>query len=592
MDLHSNQLDNDVNQGGVAVAGPPQDLAEAALAANKTHLVAVCAQANGTVLFLGKFGPTMQAIAAEGVDVVHADPAEQRAAATYSLVVTTAPTLASLPAVPERLASNLAPGGSVWVYGAPSVSMESALSRQGLLIGERAYGADGEAVALRFARRADTSYPLWHPFQPINAMEQQVTTFASGKGCLLVDTNGKEYIDASAGLWNTYCGQGDETIIEAITEQLRTLSYGTLFAWRGNVPALELARELSAMAPPPLQWVYLTTSGSEAVELSVKLARLHARVMKRKCREIVYLDESFHGTFLASMSLSGSTPLREAVGPLLPAVTAIPTPNSIRCPAGQSYVDFALQCANALEERAATGEVAAFIVEPVLGSAGAVAPPIEYFERVQEICRRYKILLIVDEVATGFGRCGTWFASEQLNLRPDILLLSKGMNSGYLPLGATLFSAEIGELLKKAKVGLFHGSTYNGHPACCAAALATIKVMREKKLVERGVELGRYLRDRLAELQELGTVREVRGLGMMLGALLVQEDGTAATPVQVYQVYTALQNAGVLAYMGISSLIFCPPLVISRQEIDTVVERLRGVLQSVRLRNGNVEAKA
>lgn len=626
MDVRSSLVDTEVRHlpGGLAQGDSAES--ESVLDAHKAHLTLVCKQAKGPVLFLGcGLGPSMLSVAAEGVaiigvssslsdvesirhqlarmtsdvrpsvQVVHSDPIAYRSGATYSLIATTSSTMSALTqqdssrTLVAQLAQHLAPGGSLWVYGVLPAEAESALSGAGLLVGERQQGSDGEDVALRFARRADTTYPLWHPFQPINGMEQQVTTFVSGKGSRLRDIADNEYIDASAGLWNTYCGQGEESIIEAITDQLRTLSYGTLFAWRGNVPALELARQLSAMAPPPLQWVYLTTSGSESVELSVKLARLYSRVMGRKSREIVYLDESFHGTFFGSMSVSGSTPLREAVGPLLPGVAAIPTPNSIRCPAGQSYLDFALGCAQALDDRAASGDVAAFIVEPILGSAGAVTPPVEYFQRIQEICRKHKILLIVDEVATGFGRCGQWFASEHFNLRPDILLLSKGMNSGYLPLGATLFSAEIGEALKRAKVGLFHGSTYNGHPACCAAALATIKFLREQNLLQRAVDMGEYLRGRLLELQTLGSVREVRGLGLMLGMVLVQEDGAPATPIQVYQIYMALQKAGVLAYMGISSLILCPPLIISREELDIVVDRLRRVLQSVHMRNGTIE---
>jgi len=474
----------------------------------------------------------------------------------------------------------------------PEAEIEDLLANAGLAIVERKAYTNGDArhYLARCRRRGDVTYPLWHPFAPINNLEQQVTIFVEGKGCTLRDSEGREYIDASGGLWNTHCGLGEPEIIQAISDQLHRLSYGTLFAWRGNEPALELARELVAMSMSPLQWAYLTGSGSESVELGIKLARLYSRLRGSKAREIVYLEESYHGTFFGSMSISGITPLREAVGPMLPGVSAIPTPNSLRCPPGSSYVDFALSCADALEQKAASGEVCAFIVEPVLGSAGVVIPPPEYFKRIGEICRKHKITLILDEVASGFGRTGKWFAAEHYDLRPDILLLSKGMNSGYLPLGAVLFSAEIGEAFAKRGTGLFHGSTYNGHPACCAAALANIALMRRKGLVERSVECGAYFRDRLQELQDIPTVSEVRGIGLMLSVILTQEDGSPATPVQIYQLFQALHKTGVMGYMGLASIVFCPALVITHDEIDVVVQNFRSVLRSVRLRNGAVEA--
>jgi len=469
--------------------------------------------------------------------------------------------------------------------------VEDLLSDVGLVITERSHSAadDVEHHLLHSRRRTEVSYPLWHPFIPMNGLEQTVTILVEGKGCKIRDRNGKEYIDASAGLWNTYCGLGEPEIIEAITDQLHKLSSSSLFAWRGNERALELARELVAMAPSPLQWVYLTGSGSESVELSIKIARLYSKLQGRNGREIVYLDESYHGTFFGSMSLSGSTPMRDLVGPLLPGVSSIPTPNSLRRPAEMSEVDFAVSCAQALEERAASGEVAAFIVEPMLGSAGVVIPPPEYFQRIEEICRRHNILLILDEVATGIGRTGRWFAAEHYGLRPDILLLSKGMNSGYLPLGAVLFSAEIGALFMKHGTGLFHGSSYNGHPACCAAALANINLMRRTGLVERVVETGAYFRDRLNELRQIDSVSEIRAIGLMLAIVLKQEDGTPAAPLQIAQLFFNLQRMGILGYMGLSSLVFTPPFVITREEIDTIVERAQKLLKAVRLRNGTME---
>jgi adenosylmethionine-8-amino-7-oxononanoate aminotransferase len=468
---------------------------------------------------------------------------------------------------------------------------EQLLAENDLVISERHPSATDITHDLWYCRRrSDVSYPLWHPFMPMKGMEDLVTILVEGKGCKVRNKNGKEYIDASGGLWNTNCGLGNPEIIQAITEELHRLSYATLFAWRGNEPALELARELVAMAPSPLQWAYLTGSGSEAVELSIKLARLFSRLQGKKGREIVYLDESYHGTFFGSMSLSGITQMREAVGPMLPGLASIASPNSLRCPPDTSYVEFALSCAQGLEERAATGNVAAFIIEPILGSAGVVIPPREYFQRIESICRKHNILLILDEVASGMGRTGKWFAAEHYDLHPDILLLSKGMNSGYLPIGAVLFSAEIGSALMDRGLGVFHGSTYNGHPACCAAALATLKVMRKEQLLERAAEVGLYFRDRLLELQkDIPFIKEVRAAGLMLGVVLAQEDGSLSNQAQVLHVFRQLLERGVMAYMGLSALVFCPPYIISHEEIDTVVGQLGLALKSTRLRDGGVE---
>jgi adenosylmethionine-8-amino-7-oxononanoate aminotransferase/SAM-dependent methyltransferase len=469
--------------------------------------------------------------------------------------------------------------------------VEDMLSGAGLVVVERHPSTfDGvEQCMLRCRRRTDISYPLWHPFLPMNGLEQQVTILVEGKGCKVRDKNGKEYLDANAGLWNTYSGLGEPEIIQAITDQLHRLSYGTLFGWRGNEPALELAQELVQMAPSPLQWAYLTGSGSESVELSIKIARLYSALQRRVSREIVYLDDSYHGTFFGSMSLSGLATMQEIVGPLLPGVSSIPTPNPLRCPSNMSYVDFAVSCAESLGERAASGEVAAFIVEPILGSAGVIIPPPEYFRRIEQICREYNILLIFDEVATGLGRTGRWFAAEHYDIRPDILLLSKGLNSGYLPLGAVLFSAEIGESLINQGANLFHGSTNNGHPACCAAALANIRLMRRKGLMEQAAASGAYFRDRLNELRNIASVKEIRAIGLMLAVVLIQEDGAPTTPMQVLQLFAKLREMGVLSYSALSSLVFAPAFVITREEIDAIVEPLRSILNGVRLRNGVVE---
>jgi adenosylmethionine-8-amino-7-oxononanoate aminotransferase len=436
-----------------------------------------------------------------------------------------------------------------------------------------------------------SNYALAHPFSPLTlgTDANPVLMLTDGLGCMVRDSEGNEYIDAGGGLWNTHVGLGNAEIIEAITAQLHRLSYGSLFMGRGNEPAAELATVLRDMAPNALRWVYLTGSGSESTELALRLAVLYQLVSGRKERKkIVYLDESYHGSFAGSISVSGLIPMRELYQQGEPVNTSIPAPNPLRCPPGQSYVEFAVACAGALEEKARAGDVAAFIVEPVLGSAGIVIPPREYFERISAICEEHKILLIVDEVATGFGRTGRWFACEHFGLKPDILLLAKGINSGYLPLGAVLFSEAMGERFVKSQVPLMHGSTYNGHPVTCASALANIAIMRRDGLIERSESAGAYFKRSLEALRDLPCVGEVRGLGLMLAAVLVQEDGTPATIMQMFAIMKSVQQLGVLVHIEKCTMLFCPPLIITDQEIDRIVGAVRQVLSTVRLTGGEV----
>lgn len=429
------------------------------------------------------------------------------------------------------------------------------------------------------------AYPLWHPHIPMKGMAESMTMLVAGEGSRVRADDGKEYVDASGGLWSTQCGLGHPDIIEAVERQLKRLSYGTLFAARSNEPALALARALVEMTPAPLEWAYLTNSGSESVELAIKLARLHfgGGDGRGERNHVAYLDESYHGTFFGSMGVTGLYPGKEELGPLLPGLVPVSTPSPSRCPADVPYERFALECATDLERRIeeSQGRLAAFILEPVLGSAGVVVPPREYLRAVQHICRRHGVLLILDEVATGFGRTGRWFALEHFGLRPDILLLSKGITSGYLPLGAVLFSAEIGASLLDRGIGVRHGSSHNGNPACCAAALETIAVMRRERLVERAAETGAYFRHRLEELYAHPTVREVRSLGLMLGLELHADASGSASLQDVAALYLALQRDGVLPYPAPAGLAFMPPLVITHGEVDLIAEALHRALSVI-----------
>lgn len=450
----------------------------------------------------------------------------------------------------------------------------------------------GERITVTCTHTPANNYPLWHPYQ--SSYQSDLLMLVEGKGCHVIDQHENCYIDATAGLWSVQCGYGHPAILTAITKQLEQLSYGTLFSHRSNKPSLELAQKLVSMAPAQLPWVYLTCSGSESVELAIKLARMYQQVRdKSHKKEIVFLDQSYHGTYFGSMGVTGLYRDKEKFSPTLPAVYCISTPDTERCPIEMTSSAFALKCANELKQRIqdTNDGVAAFIIEPVLGSAGMIVPSKEYFVRIQEICKKHDVLFIVDEVATGFGRTGYWFASECFNLQPDILLLAKGINSGYLPLGAVLFSTAIGQVLLHSGTDIGHGSSHNGNPACAAAALATIDVIQQEALVERANENGEYFRKRMQELFPYSPVKAIRGIGLMLAILLQQLDKMAATPSQVIALKTILQRYHVLCYPGPSSLIFIPPLIISNNEIDFIINTLHKVFGNLHLKNGRIDSK-
>ena len=510
------------------------------------------------------------------------------------------------PADPARIVITRNPDGNIDVLDAGESSghrwnwvdvkvdevcdLEPLLVSNGFVETYRTPSASASSLSRMYTFKRRNGAPLCHPFSPltVSGTPGRVLVLTEGSGCRIRDVDGKEYIDACGGLWNTHLGLGNSEVIEAITAQLHRLSYATLFAERGHESAATLARELIAVAPYPMQWVCYTGSGSESTEVALRIAGYYQLLAGRKDRKrIAYLDESYHGCFAASSCVSGLMPYRSMTAGAVASV-ALPTPNPDKCPPGTSYDAFALLCADALEEQAKAGGMAAFIVEPVLGSAGVVIPPKAYFERIRAICDRYDIVLIVDEVATGFGRTGYWFACEYYDLRPDILLLAKGINSGYAPMGAVLFSAAIGEQFAARGMPLPHGSTTNGNPLCCAAALATLKILERDRLVERAAEMGAFLMSTLGELSDLQCVKEVRGLGLMCALVLQQVDGALATPLQVYELTKRLQTAGILIYPTATTLTLAPALVVTREEIALIAAKMRDVLAAVRLEGGQI----
>lgn len=432
-------------------------------------------------------------------------------------------------------------------------------------------------------KRKREDYHLWHPFTNMQTLFSLSVVFVEGNGIRLKDEDGNEYINAVSSLWNVHCGFGREEIISAICTQLRKLAFSSI-ARVANLPAIELANKLAEISPHGLNRVFLTNTGSEAVEGAIKMVRHCAKAQATKKYQMVSLERSYHGVSYGALSASGIAEMKEAYEPMLPGFHHIPAPYCYRCSFGKRYPGCDIECATNLgrtiEEHGADN-IGAFIVEPVMAFAGGIVPPDEYFTRVMEICREFDVLLILDEITTGFGRLGTMFAADYWNIEADIMTVSKGINSGYLPLGATLaqdaiyetITGKAGDTWVWADQGIFaHGSTTDGHPASCAAALANITVIEEEGLVENARLVGAHLLEKLKRLLEYSFVGDVRGLGLLIAIEFVTDKDTREPlPAdQLFQISTRLFRSGLFVYSMGNTISLLPPLILDRATADEI----------------------
>ena len=408
-----------------------------------------------------------------------------------------------------------------------------------------------------------------------------------GEGCRVWDDQGRAYLDARSGLWAVTVGYGRAEVAGAVHEQLQRLSFAPLTDAAAPV-AGDLAARLAALAPGDLGTVALVPTGSEAVDTALKLARLyHSAGRSRRRRIVISREYSAHGSTYAGASLSDpDRGLLRGVGARIPGIRFVPAPYRYRCRFCAAGPACTLDCAAAVEEAitaAGPDRVAAVFAEPVPGPGGVLVPPDEYWPRLRAICDRYGVLLVADEVITGFGRTGRWFACDHWGVVPDLMVLGKGMTGGYQALGAVAIRRHVAERLEGR---LFpHGFTYSGHPAACAAALACLRIVEAEGLASRAAAEGARLRDGLR--QALATCRiagEVRGLGLMVAVELVEDRATRAPlrmrPRDLDRLDRALRAGGVLAFVD-NPVILAPPLVATAQEIDRLVEVAAGAVQAL-----------
>jgi adenosylmethionine-8-amino-7-oxononanoate aminotransferase len=354
-----------------------------------------------------------------------------------------------------------------------------------------------------------------------------------GEGCFIFTAGGQRYLDASGGAAVVTIGHGVPEIGRAMAEQATQLAYAHSSQFHTE-PAEKLARRILALAPSGMRGkgrVYFTSGGSEATETALKLARQYwiERGEKKRYRVISRL-QSYHGASLGALSVSGNVRRREPFAPMLQEWGHIAPCFCYRCPLGLEYPSCNVDCADELDrllDREGSQDVAAFIFEPVVGATlGAVAPPDGYIQRIAEICRRHKILLIADEVMSGMGRTGKPFAVNNWNVSPDMILVGKGIASGYAPLGAVIVAADVVETISRGSATFLHGFTYNAHPVATAAGNAVLDYIERERLFERVEPAGRELRAALEKLRQYSVVGDVRGKGLLLAIEIVRDAKT------------------------------------------------------------------
>jgi adenosylmethionine-8-amino-7-oxononanoate aminotransferase len=447
--------------------------------------------------------------------------------------------------------------------------------------------------AMREWYRDDLSYIL-HPATPLKIhSEEGPKILVEGQGIYVKDLEGRQLIDGLAGLWTVNIGHGRTEIGDAVREQIGKLAFAPSFFGFSNLPSIALAKKLVDMTPPHLTRVFYTCGGSEANESALKVARYFFKLNGQPDRfKIISRNLAYHGMSMGALSATGIARHRDVAAPLVPGFSFIPAPYCYRCELGLSYPTCELACAKALAEKLqeeGPDTVAAFIGEPVMGAGGAIVPPPEYWPAIEAICRKYGLLLILDEVITGFGRTGKRFALEHWHVRPDMLSLAKGVSSGYVPLGASIISEEIyRDLVEKAPPGspFPHGFTYNGHPVSCVAALKNLDILEQEQLIDHAAEVGVYFQDRLRAFLDHPLVGDVRGIGLMAGVELVRDQATKERfePIGTAGALVtrlAFERGLICRAIG-DTVAFAPPLCITKGQVDDVMEIFAAAIEGGR----------
>jgi putrescine aminotransferase len=439
------------------------------------------------------------------------------------------------------------------------------------------------------------SLDLAHVVHPLSRHQQLAelgpVIAVSANGAEVTLSDGRTMIDGPAAMWCVNVGHGRRELIDAATRQMETLAMSPIFGGLSTPPVIALAAKLARLAPGDLNHVFFVNSGSEANETAIKLARYFWFLQGRESKTTVLAhDRGYHGVSGSTTYVTGLAPYHVGFGERPGGIHHFPTPYEYR----QTPEEFAdIVSGVALEKRIAeigADNIAAVIVEPVIGSGGVLVPPTGYLARIREVCDDHDILLIADEIITGFGRTGEWFASNHDGVVPDFLSMAKGISSQYVPLGGTLIRSKIWDVIRQADgdPNLWHGFTTSGHPVACAVALANIEVIESENMIgavrERGEQLGRLLDQLKRDLDEVG---DVRRLGLMAAIELVADKTTkepfAPELERAQRVVRAARDHGLLIRNLIGNMLFlAPPFVISEEQVERMVAAIRAAIVETR----------
>ena len=440
--------------------------------------------------------------------------------------------------------------------------------------------------ALNENARRDIAHHL-HPYTSLARHEEiGPMLLERGQGIYVYDDKGNEYIEGLAGLWCTGLGWGEEELVKAAMEQMRKLPYYHTFAHKGTGPVVDLAEKLKSLAPVPMDRVFFTNSGSEANDTIVKMLWFMNNALGRpQKKKIISRIKGYHGVTVASASLTG-IPLNHTDFDLpIAGILHTDCPHFYRFgKEGESEEAYATRCAENLEamiQREGPETVAAFIAEPVMGAGGVITPPAGYFEKIQAVLKKHDILLIADEVITGFGRTGNFWGSQTYNIQPDILTCSKQLSSGYLPISAVLINEKVSEGLREGgrRTGNFaHGFTQSGNPTCAALALRTLELYEERDIMGHVRAIAPKFQQALRFYADHALVGEARGVGVV-GALELVDDkatGKVFDPAQKVGMYLgerAAEHGLIIRPIG-DNVAVCPPLIINEAQIEELFGRL------------------
>ena len=431
----------------------------------------------------------------------------------------------------------------------------------------------------------DDKQYVWHPFTQMKEYrEEKPLIIAEGDGVYLKDIEGNSYIDGVSSLWVTLHGHRKKEINDAIINQIKKISHSTLLGL-ANIPSIKLAKKLIEISPKGLEKVFFSDNGSTAVEIGIKIAFQYWQQKGEKFKsktKIVSLKNAYHGDTIGAVSVGGIDLFHSIYSPLLFTTFKAKSPYCYRCEDGKTYPDCGLACAKDLKKilKKNSTKIAAFVIEPMVQAAGGmiVSPP-GYLKKVRELCTEYNILMVADEVATGFGKTGKMFACEQEWVTPDIMAVAKSITGGYLPLAATITTDEVYNAFladyKDFKT-FFHGHTYTGNPLASAAALASLKIFDDEKVLPKLQAKISYLAERLKEFHELPSVGDTRQCGFIIGIELVRNKATKEPypleeKIGIKVIMEARKHGVILRPLG-NVIVLMPPLSISKNELKQLLD--------------------